>query len=164
MAHVENPFQGSMHPDDPRDLIFGCGGCSWPSVPAWKLFLCSNDATGLLSFFNTTGVLCTIRPSHIDPNNMQWDLEEGPISVLDAFVLKNRFNDPYGYGFAVAVTGLWGVMETSARWPEQNCNITHWLPEATVTFGLLSGSTGETFRIKQVLWDDVRPPGGWPLP
>lgn len=159
---VEDPFRGHMPLGDPRGPIFGSGGCTWPTVPGWRLFLGSTNATGVLSFFNTRGILLQVHEPHGNPSSMQWDIIDAPVTVLSGVVLKQRFISPLRYSFAAVFLTIWGPLESSAEWLAQRCNVTHPLPEASVEVGPIVGSTGSQFKIHQVKWDEEQPPGGWP--
>jgi hypothetical protein len=160
---IADPFAGHLPKGDPRGPIFGSGGCNWPTVPGWRLFLGSTTAWGVLSFFNTVGILLEVHEPHGNPNAMQWDIHRSPATVLSGVVLKQRFTDPLGYAFSAVFLTVWGPLETDALFAAGKCNRDHALPEATVTVGVPIGGTGTDFKVRQVKWNEDFPPD-WPWP
>lgn len=160
---IADPFAGHLPKGDPRGPIFGSGGCTWPTVPAWRLFIGSSDASGVLSFLNGPGIMCQVHEPHGNPNAMQWDIWSAPPPILSGVILKQRFTDPLRYSMSMVFLTVWGPLESSAEFPAQKCNVDHPLPEATVEVLVPIGSTGTTMKLYQVKWDENFPPG-WPWP
>lgn len=158
----DNRFAGHMENLDPRTPFFGCAGCTWPTVPGWHLFLGSDDATGALAWLNTIGIQLQIGAPPHDPKNLQWIQNGGAPPILDVFLLKNEVVDPYGYIFSGVITTVLGFVEFSQRFPEKTCNCCHPLPNVDLGAAPVLGTTGDTFRLLQVEWDQERPPGGFP--
>jgi hypothetical protein len=134
----------------------------WPTVPGWRLFIGSTNATGVLSFLNTRGILMQVHEPHGNPRAMQWDIVDAPISILDGHIFKTVFYPPLRYSVDIVFLTIWGPLESGREFLEQRCNVTHPLPEAGVEAGPLVGSTGNDLRVLQVNWDETEPPGGWP--
>lgn len=51
------PFRGYFRRGDPRGPMFGSQGAVWPTVPAYRYRLGSENATGSWEFLKTTGIL-----------------------------------------------------------------------------------------------------------
>lgn len=157
-----NRFKGHMPEGDPRSPFFGCAGCTWPTVPPYRWFLGSQDATGVLTFLNTVGILLEVTTDLPNPRAAQWDKIGGPIVVLDAFILKNEQVSPYGYSLSGVITLPVGFAEWSVTYQEKTCNCCHPLPNVDLGSAPVLGTTGDTFAALQVEYDETLPPGGWP--
>jgi hypothetical protein len=158
----DNPFAGHLLPGDPRTVLFGCGGCTWPTVPAYRLFLGSRDACGTLAFLNNWGILFQSTQESPPYDAVQWDHSGIQWPIISAVVLKNQMENPYGYQLAVAAAMLVGVLEMDIIVTEQTCNRDHPMPETWIDGPLGVGCTGETCKLFQVEYDQDWPPGWGP--
>ena len=50
-------FKGHLEAADPRNVLWGAGGCTWPTVPPYRLRLGSQSASGPWELLKTSGVL-----------------------------------------------------------------------------------------------------------
>lgn len=162
MPKYADHFAGHMELLDPRSSMFGCHGCTWPTIPAYKLFLASQDACGTLSFLNTVGVLFTVTTDTPPPNAVQWNHNGIQLPIISAFVLKNGMEDPYGYQLAVTMFMTVGTLEMDIVVAEQKCNRDHAMPVTWIDGPFGTGCTGHTCKLYQVEFDESTPPGGWP--
>lgn len=160
--HATDRFTGHMPEGDPRDLMWACGGCNWPTVSAFKYLLCSTNATGVFSFLNTEGILVKPLTPYGSSWQFQWILDKAPVSVTFAILVRNFPVNVDEYRFSLQVGNPWGPFMSVTDFPRGNCNITHMLTQASVGFPVELGNTGSGFRAVQVEWDEDRPPGGWP--
>lgn len=160
--HAADRFSGHMPEGDPRDLMWASGGCDWPTVMAHSYLLCSTNATGLLSFLNTLGILFV--PT--TPLGSSWEFWwwGRPIvaPVVVPLMVKRFPHDGDKYRIELQITFLFGMLYSTTDFPSGNCNKTHHLTEATVGWPVVLGSTGDGIRLMQVEFDETRPPGGWP--
>lgn len=160
--HVANRFTGHMDEGDPRDLMWGCGGCTHPSVVAYNYLLASTNAWGVLSFLNTDGI--QLKPN--SPFGSSWQCSwifNGPPSIVTTAVMIKYY--PIGfdsYRFDLMVSTLLGTFFSITDFERQSCNVTHMLTPAEMGGPPPIGGTGDGFRLLQVEWDETRPPDGWP--
>lgn len=160
--HVDDPFSGHMPEGDPRDLMWGCGGCTNPTIPAYNYLLASTNATGVLSFLNTSGI--QLKPN--TPFGSSWECSwvlNGGLPIVTLALLRKTFPVDEGkYRFHLQVTLLPGTFFSTTDFSPQSCNRTHQLTQAGLGFPVEIGNTGSDFKLLQVEWDQVRPPGGFP--
>ena len=50
MPTYHNRFRGHMRLGDPRTPVSGAGGCTWPTVPPYRIMLYSRNPTGEWGF------------------------------------------------------------------------------------------------------------------
>lgn len=55
-------FKGHLEADDPRNVVWGAGGCDWPTIPPCRLRLGSENASGPWELLKTSGVLLEASP------------------------------------------------------------------------------------------------------
>jgi len=160
--HADNRFSGHMAEGDPRDLMFACGGCDWPTVSAYKYLLVSTNATGVLEFLNTAGIL--MEP--LEPLGSSWQfqymLAEAPIIVVGAVMVRYFPVVEDKYRFDLWVSLVAGNLFSITDFPRGPCNGVHALTQGSVGFPVELGNTGSDFKALPVEWNESRPPGGWP--
>lgn len=155
-----DPFKGHMPLGDPRNPLTAAGGCTWPTVPAYRYWLISDDATEELAFFNTSPVLLEfegLQPSH---NYAKWILVPPHAFVLAAMAEKRYWpREPiYRWHFEIQVDELpLRPLRFSIERSVETCNRDLPLPNVTA-FPPESGETGDTFRMEQIVWDQSSPP------
>jgi hypothetical protein len=161
-AQVADPFAGHLRSDDPRSLMWASGGCSWPTVPAWNFLLASTNATGVLTFLNTSGIQLKPTPGPSSSYQTQWFLNGALPIIIGAVMLKLYVKTAEVYTFDLWVSTLVGSFFSVTQFPLQTCNRTHMLTPASLGSPVELGNTGDGFRLLQVEHDQTRPPGGWP--
>lgn len=160
MPLFDNHFAGHIETGDPRGPLSAGGGCVWPTIPAFRYWLISDDATGDLAFFNTTPVVIEFaspQPSH---DAGEWNLlaADPNVSSVIAEKLFNQGDTTYRWRFRIAVIAIpeedltFGVIRNVER-----CNRDIPLPN-TWAFDIDRGVTGNTFRMEQIEWDATSPP------
>lgn len=153
-------FAGHMPEGDPRGPLSAAGGCVWPTVPAFRYWLISDDATEELAFFNTDPVLVEFdspQPSH---SYAKWTLVPPHAYVLAAIAEKRHWpgEGVYRWHFNIDVDEFPGhPLIFSIERPAETCNRNLPLPNV-VAFDPASGETGDTFRMEQIVWDQTSPP------
>lgn len=160
--HMDNRFKGHMAQGDPRDLMWACGGCNLPTIMAHNFLLCSTNATGVLEWLNTEGVLFIPNTPLGSSWEFWWKFGNNPAPVTIA-LMKRTF--PYNiddYRIELQVSTLAGTFWSDTTFPRGDCNKTHPVNGASLGFPVEIGNTGDDLRLMQVEWDQTRPPGGWP--
>ena len=162
MPHVDDRFSGHMAEGDPRDLMWACGGCNLPTVMAHSMLLCSTNATGVLSFLNTLGILF-VPSTPLGSSFEFWWWGRPIIPPVVVPLMKRTF--PYNgdnYRIELMITTMFGILYSDTTFPRQTCNRTHHVTQAGVGTPVELGNTGDDVRLMQVEWNQTRPPGGWP--
>jgi hypothetical protein len=155
-----NKFAGHMPEGDPRTPLAAAGGCTWPTCPAFRYAILSDDATEELAFFNTTPVIIQFVgpwPSH---NLAGWSLIIPHPDVVLALATKSftQGESTYRWAFGIDVDEFPGhPLLFSTDRPLETCNRTIPLPNVEA-FDPASGETGDTFRMEQVVWNEDLPP------
>lgn len=157
---VADPFAGHFSPGDPRGPLSAAGGCTWPTIPPYRFWLTSDDATGDLAFFNVRPVLFQFasgQPAH----NFTWWFRHGthPDVGLARCLRRYTFAAPTSnWAFTIPVNA---IPEESLNFnidrPIETCNRGLPLPN-TFAFDIDRGVTGDTFRLEQIEWDQTSPP------
>lgn len=159
---VADRFSGHMDTGDPRDLMWACGGCDWPSVMAHNFLLCSTNAWGVLSPLNTAGI--QLEPT--TPLGSSWEFwwwARGGLPWYIVVTMKRTFpHNGDNYRIEIQGTFPFGIIYTDTTFPRQSCNRDHALTPFTVGLPVPIGGSGDGVILKQVEWDQTRPPGGWP--
>lgn len=160
MPLFDNHFKGHLETDDPRGPLSAAGGCTWPTIPAYRYWLISDDATGDLAFFNTDPVLLQFfspQPAH---DAAFWILHGTNPFVSAAIALKQftQGNNTYSWLFGVNVISIpEAILNFGVIRDVENCNRDIPLPNVW-TFDIDRGVTGDTFRMEQIEWDKESPP------
>lgn len=160
MPLYANPFAGHLEGGDPRGPLSAAGGCTWPTIPAYRYWLISNDATGDLAFLNTDPILLQFdspQPAH---NAAEWLLLNDHDYVDGAIAEKffTQGDNTYRWQFEIEVIAIpeeeliFGVIRN-----EEKCNRDIPLPNVWA-FDIDRGRTGDTFRMEQIEWDKESPP------
>jgi hypothetical protein len=163
MPKYADRFSGHMPEGDPRGPMWMSWGCDWPTCPAYKYLVVSDDATGFLSFLNTTGVLLEWRSQFIGTTKAEWVGPKNVVPVTIAWMNLEWFKhldsgEWNGWIFPSACSqGVHMVVPIGYR----PCNKTVPIGDFTIPPPCES-STGSTCRMLQVEFDKETPPGGWP--
>lgn len=161
MPLYDDHFSGHLETEDPRGPLSAAGGCRWPTCPAYRYWLISDDATGDLAFLNTDPILIQFtgpQPSH---DSAKWILHGANPFITSAVAEKlfDQGDTTYRWLFDVNVIAIpeapltFGVVRNVEK-----CNRDIPLPN-TWAFDIDRGVTGDTFRMEQVEWDKTKPPG-----
>lgn len=156
-------FKGHFESDDPRNVVWGAGGCTWPTVPPYRLRLGLEGATGPWELLQTSGVL----------------LEASPLSAHDdvTWIGVPPFPDD------VTLIWVWRHYDKPAQkvwWFIFIHHVEHFEPlQIDDQFGTGPGNVdvfvenldwlyapiadpGTPFSLWQVYFDETNPPQGWP--
>lgn len=159
----DNLFESHMPEGDPRTLVTGAGGCIWPTVPARRYLLVSDNPTGIWNFLATDGLL--IEHLLFFPGHELAGYFGGgggtPISFIVAGKRYNRPDDFYTWEFQIQHGECSSQVNFTVIRPIETCNRP--IPLGNRFCIDEPGSeTGSTFRMLQVVYDQTEPPGGWP--
>ncbi len=160
--HVDDRFSGHMPEGDPRDLMFACGGCTPPSVMAHNFLVCSTNAWGSLSLLNTAGIPLIPNLPWGSSWEFWWKLGVGLPWIIIALMKKSYPYEGDNYRIELQATFAFGQIYSDTVFPAQTCNRDHALTPFTAGFPVPHGGSGDGVILKQVEWDQSRPPGGWP--
>lgn len=156
----DDQFSGHIETNDPRTPLSAAGGCTWPTIPPYRLWLVSDDATGDLAFFNFAPLLLewdAPQPAH---DLAEWQLI-GDDDYAESAIAEKLFTqgqNTYRWRFEIEVIAIpeeplvFGIIRDIGR-----CNVTIPLPNVWA-FDIDRGRTGDTFRMEQVVWDEDSPP------
>lgn len=161
MPQVENRFAGHMETSDPRSLLFGARGCVFPTVPAFRYRAMSTNATGDFAELNGDGLLLPLLTPLPATDFVVWGFL-GADSPLEA-LLVGKGQEPAdlpGYHWEVFMQIACQIIPIFHEFqrPFERCN-------RDVPIGALEGdlpefgTTGSTFILRQVEWDETMPPG-----
>ena len=157
---VADPFKGHLANGDPRGPLSVAGGCVWPTVPAVRYWIISDDATIDLAFFNTDPVVLEFVSTPPAHNFGRWNLlgEHPYVSEATAVKFFSQGNAYYGWGFNITVDAISGAhLIFNLFRPVETCNRDIPLPN-TWAVNPSHGVTGDTFRFEQIEWDQEAPP------
>lgn len=152
----DNRFKGHMETGDPRSLIFAAAGCTWPTVPAWRYRAVSCDATMLFAGLNVPGLLLLLDVGGVTHDSAVWITAAPVPPIFVAALVKTADTvNPGGslWRFFISIAGIPGTIEKIVTRPEARCN----QPLLLGAFGSdipAQGTTGDTFRLEQVEWDE----------
>lgn len=158
--HVADPFVGHLPKGDPRGPLSAAGGCNWPTIPAYRYWLISDDATIDLAFLNTRPILLeftSLQPAH---NLGVWQLLGTSADVDSAIAVKlfTPGTSIYMWVFGIEVTAIpEAPLQFNVPRSVETCNRDIPLPN-TWAFDIDRGVTGDTFRMEQIEWDKESPP------
>lgn len=162
MTKYLNRFKGHMRSGDPRTPVTGAGGCTWPTVPPWRIKLSSRNATGEWAFLNTKLLLLEQDPQSSSHNRVVWRAIDKPDEVYWVLVEKiyiPSLHPAFRYWLSILLTG-WAHEWT---WPKNcvgSCNRN--LRWGDLRRSQRSASTGSSFTQHQIEFDktDRTPVGG----
>lgn len=159
MPLYNDRFSGHMELDDPRTVIQGAGGNTWPTCPPYRWAPRTEDAYGLLSYWNTNAAYLTSAATGHEHNQIHWlgvNLPLGCSYFLAGKLwvpseLKINWTIAFIQTFPYAlVQKVWQVNPGPGNVDLAIGNMTH--P------GLPDSGTGDSFRLEQVEWDATAPP------
>lgn len=154
-------FAGHYFPGDPRTPVSVAGGCTWPTVPAYRYFLHSPNATGVLLEMRTIGCLFTRTNNYPDHDDGSWILTAKPIVVANGLIRKVWLPAEQHAVWVVNLELTSGLGNLIWIWVNgyQKCNVDKKLWSRCVEDGCEFGETGSETILQQVVWDELSPPG-----
>lgn len=160
--HVNDRFSGHLDPLDPRTLMFGCGACTWPTIPPFRYMLVSDNAEGIFAFLNTDGILCEHFGAKPGLNSILWRGPLNDVPVVVAILWKTFESTAAEFRLRISVSLLgFGVLGIDKTFPLAPCNVPLALGNHNIPAEPSWGETGDTCRLLQVEFDEVLPPN-WP--
>lgn len=153
-------FAGHLDHLDPRTPVHGAAGCVWPTVPAMRYYLTSDDATGIFLPLNVSGILVMRMVTSVDHDDYRY-VQFGPFPVISCpWFRKRKDPESTGYIWDIIINGSSGCgpdLVWEIHRPMETCNRT--IEIGNKCCPLLPGScTGSTFRAEQVEHDAFQPP------
>lgn len=160
MPLYSDRFAGHVFQGDPRYLVSVAGGCTWPTIPAYRYWLISSDARGMLAEFNITGNLFTRTNNDVDHDDGSWMWVSGPLVVAGGFIRKVWIREEETQVWVVHLDLQSGLGDLNWIWTTgyQKCNVGKELWSECLDIGCEFGETGEETMLEQVVWDEITPP------
>lgn len=160
--HSDDRFSGHMDPLDPRTLMFGCGACTWPTIPPFRYMMVSDDAIGVFSFLNTEGILLEHMGLKPGLHHIMWRGPLNDVPVVVAILWKTYDVSAPSFRLRVSVSLVgFGVIGWDLWYDIAPCNVPLLLGNTSIIGFPSYGETGATCRLLQVDWDQDLPPN-WP--
>lgn len=157
-------FAGHLDPDDVRTPVYGAGGCTWPTIPAWKYYLASSNAYGIFAPLTSQGIL--LESSDLEAHDdHEWHWVSGPTPPFYNATMRKIWYPAslqFQWRITLHVTTCGAAMEWIIDEDIRKCNYNIPLTDRTCGTHAFSG-TGSHFTAYQVEWDSSKPPGGWPI-
>jgi hypothetical protein len=157
---IADPFRGHLAHGDPRGPLSAAGGCTWPTVPAYRYAIRSDDATGQLAFLNHNPIIIEYSPGESSHNLGVWNLIGDHYSVDTTVAIKHHVagTEIYTWYFWIMTAATPQIfLNFSVPRDVETCNRDIPLPDVHGGDPQL-GETGDTFRMDQVEWDKTSPP------
>lgn len=153
-------FAGHMPDGDPRTPLHGAAGCVWPTVPATRYLFTSDDATGIFLPFKLLGALVIRSVATVDHDlysyiSMAW---APPWELVYCRKVKDPSTSGYRWQIQMHAGSGLCLVTIDAPFPNQKCNVTVPLGAYECPFSVPPGTTGSTFRMEQVEFDETSPP------
>lgn len=157
-------FKGHLEPDDPRDQLWGTGGCTWPTMPAYRYRMFAPDPPGLWSWLEASGLL--FEADHApDPIDMTWTaISTLPFYLTSVWMWRHwSVIDQMEWWFIFFNSPFVGpVIEVLNITPDPRaCNTTKRIDNSDWDWPPLA-SPGDELSLWQVTYDEELPPEGWP--
>jgi hypothetical protein len=150
-------FSGHMEGGDPRTPLTVAGGCVWPTVPAFRYKLSSDNATGILQILNWDSIIVEKNTPGIAHDHCNYAMIRGPVGIFYAAMDKLARPDRQGYTWHVTIiASICGMLLKEIPFPRRKCN--HNFVIGNIWCPGYQGSTGDTFRAEQVEFDHLEPP------
>lgn len=161
MPHVADQFSGHLFPGDPRGPLTGAYGCIWPTFPAMRYQIHSEDATDNWDVWNDGGALVGLSSPIGEHDSPTWQLI-GPQPPFE-FVTWEKLPDSTeldGYFWQLTWKLISDplILLDELHVDRQKCNVNVALPDWS-SGPSFPGSFGLTARADQVLWNKTEPPG-----
>jgi hypothetical protein len=160
---MSKDFKGHFEPDDPRNAVWGAGGCTWPTVPPHRIRLGVEEPPAKWAFLHTPGVLfeATEGTTH---DVVVWEAIAGLPPCFQFWTITRTYERG-------ATTWRW-LMEI-----QTDCTEQPWQIEDTTPLGkgnrdvaianddwdaIQIPSPGSPIHLIQVYFNEEDPPDGWP--
>lgn len=160
MPKVDDPFAGHVLPGDPRALVTGAFGCTWPTLPAYRYRIQSNDATLAWAVWNNGGVLVQLTTDPEDNDFPKWEM----LGAQPPFEFVHWWKEPAtteldGYTWRLEWKLIGNPLNLLDFLPVDSgrCNVDVSLPNWS-SGPSFPGSFGTTARADQVIYDQTEPP------
>lgn len=156
-------FKGHFESADPRNVLWGAGGCVWPTVPPFRIRLGSENAPIEWELFKTSGTLFEAfgTPTHDD---VTWQsISATPPDVTSAWIWRHyeRADDDIRWTlfFNTPLTPQpWEITLLTAAPVRGNRTVA--IADFDWTYGY--PSPGNPLLLTQVYFNESLPPSGWP--
>lgn len=162
MGKTTRQFDGHLHPDDPRYIITGAGGCTWPTIPAYRYLCVSENATGPWAFLNYFGVLFQQSGGAHLHDDISYVAQDIPFPATWATLRREYFRTQDIVRWSIV------IMQVTCYFPAHlEVQKAPGPGNGIITLGSMTcvggpGETGSNMRLLPVEYDDTVPPGGWP--
>lgn len=155
-----NKFAGHHPEDDPRSLLFAAAGCTFPTTPPFRYRAQSSNALFRFAELNGDGLLLELFTPEPNWNNASWlwtstggDLDF--VAIVKQQTPATRPGAEWICLMKIAIEPI--VMRKTIVRSLGKCNVDILIGEMD-TGDLDQGTTGTTFTIKQVEFDEELPP------
>lgn len=155
-------FSGHLSPDDPRTPVTAAGGCTWPTIPAYRYWLTSDDATGIFSFLNTEGILYQQSGTPPGHDRMKYTGIKLTGWTPSTYLIRDysaEFNNIMWHLYLHHKDCYFEINSSGIQQPGK-CNVDIPIFEFDCLWG--NGTSGKTCRLEQVEFDKDKPPGWMP--
>jgi hypothetical protein len=153
-------FKGHFESDDPRNVVWSAGGCTWPTVPAYRYRMYCSGGGGLWLWLRTAGLL--MEANHVaDHDDMTWESISGlPFYLTSVWMWRQFqrdtgqvrwtlfFNSPF-VGPVIEVQNYFDAYK--------KCNVDIAIDNSAWDWPPIS-SPGEELSLRQVYYDEDEPP------
>lgn len=156
----DDRFSGHLSELDYRGPLHAAGGCIWPTIPAMRYYLWSNNATGIFLPLRTTGIL--VQQTTQDPNHdrMNWAPVYSPPLINCDLFRKTIWENRLGYTWDIEINAgspCGGVLVWKIEIAEQKCNVSVPIGNQPCV-SQPTWTTGDDFHADQVEFDEIEPP------
>lgn len=93
MAKETRPFDGHFDGDDPRYVTTAAGGCDWPTIPAYRFMLMSDNATQAWAWLRMPSTLFQRTSPITVHDECTWGLHSALFPVSFAFLQRSWLRD-----------------------------------------------------------------------
>lgn len=163
MPKYGNRFTGHKWNLDPRTPLSAAGGCDWPTYPAHRYLMVSDNPTGVWNFLNTDGILIENATPGVD-HDVAWF--SGPLNICPityAYAFKQILGGGTAWEWTIVIKHLMCFTPVGATYGPFTgpCNVGVPLGNLECSNPYM-GETGTDFQMMQVEYDQTEPPGGYP--
>lgn len=156
-------FVGHLGGDDPRTNLHGAGGCVWPTVPAYRYLLTSDNPTGPFQFLSTVGLLVQFASGDLGHDLALWLGPWNPLPGVTCTAFKSM--EPSGMAWRWTI-GIKVPTCPSPAWGYFGpfygvCNVDQVLGNIQCILPSI-GETGSDLQMRQCEHDATGPPYDWP--
>lgn len=158
--HVDAQFSGHLWEGDPRSQVHGAGGCTWPTLPAMRYQLISDNATGIFFVWSLTPGLMVRMVNTVDHDLYKYVGVSIPLPF--SLTRARKVYNPITWGYRWELdfemgSGCSPILYRQER-PLEKCNVNVLLGDGFCVEHPELGRFGSTFRMLQVKYDETEPP------